>query len=160
MIKATHTLRVGVPATAAFDVIATNVCENNPKWEAEVVEMRPLTPGPLGVGSRLLMVRQEFGRRNEVVCGVEEFDPPRRVKYSHLESKFEFHLTFDVAPMDEHSCEIRVGVSAQPPWPMRLLTPLLMLVFPRRTRRISERMAEVVEREASPGAALTTGAAV
>lgn len=147
MIRCITTVRVGVAAAAAFDVIATNVCENNPKWEPEVVELRRLTKGPIGVGSRLLMVRQEFGRRSEVICVVDEFEPSRRVVYSHADPRTEFHLTFEIAPVAERSCDVRVSVAMRPPGPARPLTPLLRLVFPRRTRRIARSMAAVVERE-------------
>lgn len=34
-----------------FDVIGTRCYENHPRWEREVVEVRPLTDGPIGLGS-------------------------------------------------------------------------------------------------------------
>ena len=48
-----------------FDFVGTHYFENHPRWEREVVEVRRLTDGPFGVGSRGVMVRQVYGRRSE-----------------------------------------------------------------------------------------------
>ena len=57
MITYTKTRRVERSAETAFDVIGTHVFENHPKWEAEVLEIRRLDQGAVGVGSRAVMVR-------------------------------------------------------------------------------------------------------
>ncbi len=61
MISYTKTRRVDRSAETAFDIIATHVFENHPKWEAEVLEIRRLDQGAVGVGSRAVMVRSEGG---------------------------------------------------------------------------------------------------
>ncbi|HVW82318.1 MAG TPA: hypothetical protein VHB69_15405 [Mycobacteriales bacterium] len=47
---------VHASAAAAFDVIGTNIVANHPKWEKEVQSVRKLTPGPIGPGTRAVMV--------------------------------------------------------------------------------------------------------
>lgn len=59
--------RINRPPDAVFDLIGTNVYDNHPSWESEVVEIRPLTEPPVQLGSRAIMVRREYGRRSEVV---------------------------------------------------------------------------------------------
>ena len=75
--------RVTRSAEDAFDVIGINVYDNHPRWEPEVVEIRRISHGPVGVGSRAVMVRRDYGRRREVLYEVTEFDPPRRIAFHH-----------------------------------------------------------------------------
>ena len=62
------TYRVARTPEEVFDVIGTHCYENHPHWEREVVAIQPVTPGPIGLGSRAIMVRQEYGTavRNRV----------------------------------------------------------------------------------------------
>jgi hypothetical protein len=61
------------PPDVVFDVIGTHVYENRPRWESEVVEIRPLTEPPVRVGSRTIMERREYGQQTEVPYEVTAF---------------------------------------------------------------------------------------
>jgi len=58
MAKYEETYRLKRTPAAVFDVIGTHCYENHPRWEPEVVEIRPMSPGPIGLGSRAVMVRE------------------------------------------------------------------------------------------------------
>jgi hypothetical protein len=128
-----------------FDVIGTNVCENHPRWEPEVVEIRPVTPGPVRLGSRAVMVRQEGRRRFETTYEVSAFDPDRAVAFHHLDGPMGFDLAFELAPAGHSGTTLTVDVRMSPRGLLKLATPLLALELPRRTDRISRQMIDLVE---------------
>lgn len=132
-----------------FDVIGTHCYENHPRWENEVIEIRPLTPGPIGLGSRAVMVRQEFGRRSEAEYEVTAFDPPRRIAFRHPQDAMLFELSFDLRAASNATTDLTVRVRMVPKGMLRLLSPLLALQLPRRTDRITGQMIELIEGRSS-----------
>ena len=145
MIEWQLTRQVDRSAEHAFDVIGTNMYENHPRWEKEVVEIRPLTPGPVGVGSRAVMVRQEFGRRSETEYEITEFEPGRRIAAFHPDAKMDFFIAFELDPIDADSCTIQVDVRAELQGWMRILEPVMRRVMPKQAARIADDMASVIE---------------
>lgn len=150
MIVHEHTHRVNRSAEEAFDVIGTHMYDNHPRWEKEVVEIRPLTPGPVGVGSRAIMVRQEFGRRSEEEYEITEFVPGRRIAAQHPDDAvMDFQISFDLEPIDADSCTVRVEVRAQPHGWARLLEPVMRIAMPRRGERITRDLVGVIESQSA-----------
>lgn len=145
MIVSQHTRQVNRSAEETFDVIGTHVYDNHPKWEDEVLEIRRITPDPVGVGSRAIMIRREFGRTTEVEYVLTEFEPNRRIAAHHPDSAMDFDISFTITPIDDDSCTVQVDVQAQPQGFARLLEPILRLVMPKRGGRITDAMVEVIE---------------
>jgi hypothetical protein len=132
-------------AEDTFDVIGTHMYENHPRWEPEVIEIRRITPGPVGVGSRAVMVRHEFGRTREVEYVITEFEEGRRIASQHPDDALDFNISFEIAPIDRDSCTVRVNVRAQPKGWTRILEPMMRLVMPKRGQRIANAMVDVIE---------------
>ena len=151
MIAYTSERHVNRSAEETFDVIGTNLYENHPKWEREVVEIRPITPGPVGVGSRAVMVRREFGRSSESEYAITEFEGGRRIVAHHPDPTMDFTISFEVTPIDGQSCTVRVDVKAQPLGWSRILEPIMQLAMPRRGERIMRDMVEVIENTPAQG---------
>lgn len=40
-----------------FDFVGTRCCQNHPRWATAVLELRQITPGPLGRGTHPVMPR-------------------------------------------------------------------------------------------------------
>jgi hypothetical protein len=144
-ITADVVTRVQRPADVTFDVIGTHVYENHPRWEPEVLEIRPLQDGPVRVGSRAVMVRKAFPRPREVEYSVTELVPGRRIAFDHPDAAMHFRLSFEVVPAGADACDVHVHVEAEPHGPLRVLTPMMRRAFPGRSARISAQMARVVE---------------
>lgn len=146
MIVHEHSRKVNRSAEDTFDFIGTHMYENHPRWEKEVVEIRPLTPGPVGVGSRAVMVREEFGRRSEEEYEITEFEPGRRIAAHHPEdAAMDFRIAFDIEPLDGDSCMLSVEVQIQTKGWMRLFEPVMKLAMPKRGKRIVDDLVNVVE---------------
>ena len=137
--------RINRPPEAVFDVIGTHVYENHPHWESEVVEIRRLTDGPVGVGSRAIMVRQEYGRRRAAPYEVTEFVPDRKIAFRHLDGPMTFEIAFMLEPADASTTDLTVQVRVQPKGAFRLLTPLMARSLPKTGDRITGQMVTFVE---------------
>lgn len=151
MITCEVTQRVARSAGATFDVIGTHVYDNHPLWEQEVLEIRPITGGAVGLGSRAVMVRRDFGRRTEVEYVVTEFEQERRIGFHHPASTLDFRISFELTPVDADSCEVHVAVRAQPRGWSRLLEPVMRRAMPKQAERITTQMAQVVESSTARG---------
>lgn len=151
------TYRLDRTPEEVFDVIGTHCYENHPRWEREVVEIRPLTPGPIGLGSRAIMVRQEFGRRSETEYEVTAFEPARRIAFRHPQASMLFELGMDLREAGASATDLTVHVRMEPKGALRLLSPLLALQLPRRSDRITRQMIGVVEARPSESGAWLQG---
>ncbi len=147
MIRFNAVRRVPRPADEVFNVVATRAFENHSKWEDEVVEVRRVTPEPMGVGSRAVMVREEYGKRREVEYEVTEYEPNRRIAFRHLVSNYTFELSNDVRELTSTSSEFEVTVLMGVKGMARLLEPLMRLGMSKRGARIMADMARVAETE-------------
>ena len=152
--------RVNRPIDEVFDVIGTRCFENHPKWEREVVEVRPLTPGPIGVGSRAVMVRQEYGRRQEVPYEVTDFTPPARIAFRHVGGQMLFEIAFELEAAGATATDLAVRVRMDPRGAFRIMSPVLAMNLPRTSERITRSMVGLVEAEGvRPAGAVTPGTA-
>ena len=145
MIDITIVQPVDRSAEDTFDVIGTHLYENHPKWEREVVEIRRLTPDPVGVGSRAVMVRRDFGRTSESEYVITEFDPGRRIAAHHPDDSMDFDISFEVTPIDAGSCTVTIDVQAQALGWTKVFEPIMRLAMPKRSERIAKSMARIVE---------------
>jgi hypothetical protein len=143
-----RTYRVARSADEVFDFIGTHLFENHPRWEREVVAIRPLTEGPIRVGTRAVMVRQEYGRRTESTYEITAFEPGRLVAARHLDGSMDFDISFGLAHVDVSSMDLTVDVSMAFRGRMRPLSGVLAPQMPGRSDRIARSMITLVEAEA------------
>ena len=130
--------------TEVFDVIGTHVNENHPRWEPEVLEIRPLQAGPVKVGYRAVMVRKDWGKVHETTYEITDFQPDRRIAFLTLDGPLDFQLAFEVAPAPTGT-ELTIRVNARPKGAMRLMGPLFSVVNRRTSNRLADNMVGVVE---------------
>ena len=145
--------RIDRPPDVVFELIGTNVYDNHPSWESEVVEIRPLTEPPVKLGSRAIMVRREYGRRSEVAYEVTEFELNRKIGFRHLDGPMDFEIEFLLVPSGEAGTDLTVQVQVQPKGAFRLLTPLIGRSLPKTSERITSQMVAFVEERGSAGGA-------
>ena len=88
MVKAQAITVIARPAEPVFDFIAADFFTNYPRWSPEVVELKPLSPGPLQVGMRARQVRVDQGRRTDAVFQVIALERPRRVEFQGTTTPF------------------------------------------------------------------------
>jgi len=145
------TVRVRRAADVVFDAIEGHARHNVPAWEPEVLEVRPVSPGPLQLGSRVAMVRKQSGRVQTTTYEITAFDRPRRIAARHLDGPMGFAIDFAVRPVDAGASDVTVTVDMTLRGPMRLLTPLFALMGPRRNAGIARKMVAAIEADTAPG---------
>ena len=136
---------VNSSAEDAFNVLGVEVCGYNPKWEREVIEIRPVTQGPIALGSRAIMVRENWGRRSEDKMTCTEFEPGRRIAWTHPNDSMDFDISFEVTPIEGGSCTLQTDVRMQPKGWMRVFEPVVRLNMCRRSDRPTASMVDVIE---------------
>ena len=144
MIRHTQQVIIRRPLAEVFDFIAVHNPENHPKWEPEVIEVRRLTQGPLGVGSRLRTLRRDFGRVSEATDEVTEFITNQRIAFRRVDGPMDFEISFTFEHVSEGT-QLRADVAAQPRGAMRVMSPLFRMRMPRIGGRITARLCELLE---------------
>ena len=130
-----------------FDFVGPRCCQNHPRWETAVLELRQVTPGPLGLGTRLMMVRQDGRRRHEVPEEVVAFVPGRTIARRTLAGPLALRIDFDVSPAGVAGAELKVQVQAELRGFLRIMQPLFAARMPRDGAAMVRRIKELIEAE-------------
>ena len=138
------TVRIRRPADVVFDAIASHCWTNDPAWEPEVLGVKP-DGGGLRVGGRVVMTRRESGKDITTTYEITKFEPPTRLALAHIDGDMRFALDWLVRPAAGEGTDVTVTVNIDLLGRMRLLTPIVALVGPRRNTRISAQMAAAIE---------------
>ena len=75
LIDVRHTIEIQRPAEEVFAFLADPA--NNTRWQNGVTESGAATPGPIGVGTRVKVVREFMGKAITTVFNTVEFNPGR-----------------------------------------------------------------------------------
>jgi hypothetical protein len=76
------------PPKDIFDFVGANFLTNYPRWSPEVVELKPLTEGPVKVGTLCHQVRVDQGRRSESTFKVMAFQPSQRICFEGVSNPY------------------------------------------------------------------------
>jgi hypothetical protein len=139
------------PPRAVFDVIAVHHFENHPRWDPNVIEMTPLTPPPIGIGSQAQVRRKRGGSDNEIL-EVTAFERDRR--WQSRDNVGPFLLTMEalIEPIGQGSSRLVLRAETRASGVMRFVARLLKPVFAAQMNRSLGRIKQLVEHEepASP----------
>jgi uncharacterized protein YndB with AHSA1/START domain len=134
-----------VVARAPEDVFAFVADQTNtPRWQSGLIEVRRLTPGPIGVGTEHAFVRRVAGRRVEARNRYVRYEPSRLVAFDvsdggiagHVEYRFEPHPTGTLV-----TCVMEFATRG----PARIAEPLLRRAIEREARRDDPKLAALLE---------------
>jgi hypothetical protein len=153
MARTQTTVRIRRPGAVVFQAIRQHAWTNDPAWEPEVLEVRPLDEGGPRVGGRVAMTRRDGGRTSTTTYEITALEAPRRLAVRHLDGPMDFALEFRVEPAGDQATDVTVTVDMAPRGALRLLAPLFALMGPRRNARISAAMVAAIEAstETAPG---------
>lgn len=76
------------PVDDVFRFIGDDFFANYPRWSPEVIELKPLSAGPLAVGSMARQVRVDHGHRSESTFRVTHFEPGKRIAFSGVSNAY------------------------------------------------------------------------
>lgn len=83
------------PPQDVFDFVGANFLTNYPRWSPEVVELKPLTEGPVKVGTMCHQVRVDQGRRSESTFKVMAFQPGQRICFEGVSNSYRCDYVFE-----------------------------------------------------------------
>lgn len=117
---------------------------NTPRWQSGLIEVRRLTPGPIGVGTEHAFVRRVAGRRVEARNRYVRYEPSHLIAFDvgdggitgHVEYRFESHPTGTLV-----TCVMEFATRG----PGRIAEPLLRRAIGREARRDDTKLAALLE---------------
>jgi len=100
-----------------FHFIGERFFTNYPRWSPEVRELKPISPGPVSLGTRARQVRVDLGHRSESIFVVTIFQPGQRICFEGVSCRYrcdyqlkgipsqsptEVHFTFELAKLEPY----------------------------------------------------------
>lgn len=99
MIKINKSLVINRPIDEVFDYIGDQ--RNTPQWQSGLVEVRRITEGPPGIGTKHAFVRKFMGRKMEATNEYIAYEPNKKITFKttsgpvRLEASYLFESTAD-----------------------------------------------------------------
>ena len=115
---------VALPPEQTFGYLAD--IENEARWNPWAIEVRKITAGPVGVGSRF---SGRYKRLGVVEQEIATYEPPSRVVYLS-NTMGAATMTFELQP-DAAGTRVKIIGEANPPGLLRLMDPLLSMMMRR-----------------------------
>ena len=147
MAKIEARVTVDRPITEVFDYVVDG--DKVPEWRKSCVEIKRLSPGPLGPGTTEIYKLKTMGRRFEVMMEVTAYEPSRTYAWKAISgSPFPMLGSFTFAGDGGRTevaevTEIRLGGR------LRLIEPIIASMFRREVRSDFSRLKDVLEAGAS-----------
>ena len=88
MVKVQASTLIARPAEDIFDFIAVDFFNNYKRWSPQVVSLRRISEGPVGLGTTVRQVRIDMGHRTESTFRVSAFDTGRRVDFKGVSDPY------------------------------------------------------------------------
>ncbi len=85
------------PVEDVFHFIGEDFFNNYPRWSPEVVELKPLSSGPVKVGTLAKQVRVDHGHRSESTFKVTDLQPNRRIAFSGVSNAYRCIYDMEIA---------------------------------------------------------------
>ena len=94
MITAKADVLIFEKVEPVYRFVALNFVANYPRWSAEVVDLKPLSTGPVRLGYQARQIRVDQGHKTESTFEVAELDLLKRVSFQGITapycSRYEF----------------------------------------------------------------------
>ena len=97
MIRAEKSTVIGRSVEDVFAYVADQT--NAVQWQSGIVEVRRLTEGPSGLGTRHTIVRTFLGRRLAVENEYVAFEPDRRIVFRTTSGRMPLEASYVVEPV-------------------------------------------------------------
>lgn len=134
------------PVAQVFQFVARDHFQNHPKWDPTIIEIMPLSPGPIAVGSTAQVIRKQGPGTLEVTA----FEPDRLLTTRSIIGPFILVMTCHLTAVDAAHTRLQLHAATAARGLIRLIAPLLKPVFTRTMRQSLARIKAMVEQEDEP----------
>ncbi len=149
-MRITHSVRIERPPEDVWAVVSDPTTHTS--WRPDLVEFRPVSDGPLEVGSRIHEVIQFRGRKIEIDDVVTALEPPHRFAIRGGWEAADFELDFLLEPVGGNAT---LATFDWPLYPksllMKVAAPFLKGTMKRSTAAEAEGLKRYVEEGRSTG---------
>lgn len=135
------------PVAQVFQFVATDHFQNHPKWDPSIVEIIPLSPGPIAVGSTARVIRKQGPGNLEVTA----FEQDRLLTTRSIIGPFILVMTCQLTGVDAMHTRLQLPAATEARGTIRLVAPLLKPLFTRTMRQ--EFHHDPIMPEQAPGGA-------
>jgi carbon monoxide dehydrogenase subunit G len=98
MIDIDHSVTIDRPLEEVWDFVSDPA--NNPQWQSGVTQSDQSPVGPVGVGTRVRIIRRFMGQRMEVVFETTEFAPNEKFAFKSLSGPLDVSGFLAVSAID------------------------------------------------------------
>lgn len=148
MIDTSDSVTIGRPVEEVFAYVTDT--SNDPAWHTDVLAARKTSDGPIGVGTTWHLQFKPFMGVSEGPSEVIAFEANRKEVLRGEAGPMEPTLTYLFEPADggtRFTRRVQIRISG---W-VRLMTPMMKLMVPKRNRGFVENLKQVLERGPAPG---------
>jgi uncharacterized membrane protein len=92
MIQVKDSIIINRPIEEVFAFVADQT--NGPQWQDGLLEVRRITDGPIGVGTRHTAARKFLGRRLELTNEYIEYEPNKQVTFKGESGSMRFESSY------------------------------------------------------------------
>lgn len=103
MINGRSRIEIERPVATVYEFVVVRFFENYPRWSPEVRQLRAISNGPVGIGTRGRQVRVDHGRRSETTFEVTRLEPERAVDFDG-DRQARFAIRYRFEPNGPDSC--------------------------------------------------------
>ena len=145
MLKLDISIVINRPVEEVFAFLSNP--ENGPKWGSGSKEVKMITQGPIGVGTRYRTVREALGRRIESETEITEFEPNRKIASKSISGPFpmESAVTFERV---EGGTRVTGTLFGEPGGFFKLAEPLLVSMLKRQYQADLANLKDLMESHA------------
>jgi uncharacterized protein YndB with AHSA1/START domain len=142
MIKAARTMVIDRPIADVFAFVGDQT--NAPQWQAGLTEVRRLTDGPPGIGTRHSIVRTFMGRRTELENEYVVFEPDRLITFRAISGSMPLEASYIFEPAGTGT-KLTSAIAMQAAGFVALAEPLIAAGLRREMRANFARLRELLE---------------
>ena len=109
MIDVEGSIVIDRPIGEVFDFVADQT--NAPRWQNGLEQVRRVTDGPPGVGTKHVVVRKFLGRRLELINEYAHFEPNAEITFTGASGPSRFEVSYrteETAEGTRLSCHMRM----------------------------------------------------
>jgi hypothetical protein len=134
------------PPAEVFAFVATDHFTNHPKWDPEVLEMTPTTPGPIRVGASARLLRQQGRGRVEGTSTVTAYEPEHLAAFDVRFGAFQLRQRVECFPEQRgEATRLQLTIDSQATGLLKPLVPLMRSRFRQTMERSLATIASLIE---------------
>lgn len=123
MITVEKSVTIDRPAEEVFAFVSDHT--NAPRWQSGLLEVRRVTDGPIGVGTRHTLVRRFMGRRLEATNEFTHYEPNKLVAFNATSDWVPGQASYVVEPTGTDRVRLTARVELRPLGLFRFAEPVM-----------------------------------